>query len=197
LTFRLKETILRHLGMTSTLRRFPGDMSDPPVMKAENMPDLREIMRMLPHRYPFVLIDRIVDLVPGESIVTLKNVTEDEPFHRGHFPGVPTMPSGLMIEGMAQSGGVLAFTSLPEDMHGVPVFFMAMDNVRVMRLPFPGDQIIYTVRFLKKSSWAVKLAAVATVEGTRVCEAEIMATFGRDKGVRKNSPEAVVKREVC
>jgi 3-hydroxyacyl-[acyl-carrier-protein] dehydratase len=167
------------------------------VMKAEQMPDIQEIMRMLPHRYPFVLIDRIVDLIPGESIVTLKNVTADEPFHRGHFPDTPTMPSGLMIEGMAQSGGMLAFSSLPEGMHGVPVFFMAMDNVRVLRLPLPGDQIIYTVRFLKKSSWAVKLAAIATVEGTRVCEAEIMATFGRDKGVRMNSSGAGVKREVC
>jgi 3-hydroxyacyl-[acyl-carrier-protein] dehydratase len=169
----------------------PGDMSDPPIMKAEKVPDIQEIMRMLPHRYPFVLIDRIVNLVPGESIVTLKNVTVDEPFLRGHFPDIPTMPSELMIEGMAQSGGMLAFSSLPEEMHGIPVFFMALDNVRVMRLPFPGDQIIFSVRFLKKSSWAVKLAATATRDGSRVCEAEIMATFGRKKGLRINSSDQV------
>jgi 3-hydroxyacyl-[acyl-carrier-protein] dehydratase len=163
----------------------PGEMTDPPTMKAESVPDIQEIMRMLPHRYPFVLIDRIVDLVPGESIVALKNVTADEPFLRGHFPDIPTMPSELMIEGMAQSGGILAFSSLPEEMHGIPVFFMAIDNVHVMRLPFPGDQLIFTVTFLKKSSWAVKLAAIATIDGSKVCEAEIMATFGRKKGARE------------
>jgi 3-hydroxyacyl-[acyl-carrier-protein] dehydratase len=166
-------------------------MTDPPIMKAERVPDIQEIMRMLPHRYPFLLIDRIVDLVPGESIVTLKNVTAGEPFLRGHNPGIPTMPSELMIEGMAQSGGILAFSSLPGEMHGVPVFFMAMDNVQVMRLPFPGDQLIFTVRFLKKSSWAVKLAGVATIDGNKVCEAEITATFGRKKGVRMGSSDQV------
>jgi 3-hydroxyacyl-[acyl-carrier-protein] dehydratase len=172
-----------------------GNMTDPPMMKAERVPDIQEIMRMLPHRYPFVLIDRIVDLVPGESIVTLKNVTADEPFLRGYFPNIPTMPSQLMIEGMAQSGGILAFSSLPREMHGIPVFFIAMDNVRVMRLPSPGDQLIFTVRFLKKSSWAVKLAATATVDGIRVCEAEIMATFARNKKVKIN-PSDQVSREV-
>jgi beta-hydroxyacyl-ACP dehydratase FabZ len=162
-------------------------------MKAEKVPDIQGIMRMLPHRYPFVLIDRIVALVPGESIVTVKNVTADEPFLQGHFPDIPVMPSELMIEGMAQSGGILAFSSLPEEMHGIPVFFMAMDNVQVMRLPSPGDQLIFTVRFLKKSSWAVKLAATATIDGSKVCEAEIMATFGRNRGLRINPSEAGVK----
>jgi 3-hydroxyacyl-[acyl-carrier-protein] dehydratase len=170
-------------------------MTDPPIMKAERVPDIQEIMRMLPHRYPFALIDRIVDLVPGESIVTLKNITAGEPFLHGHFPGIPTMPSQLMIEGMAQSGGILAFSSLPEEMHGIPVFFMAMDNVQVMRLPLPGDQLIFTVRFLKKSSWAVKFAAVAMIEGSKVCEAEITATFGRKKGARMDS-SGQVQREV-
>jgi 3-hydroxyacyl-[acyl-carrier-protein] dehydratase len=162
-------------------------------MKSEKLPDIREIMRMLPHRYPFVLIDQVVDLVPGESIVTLKNVTVDEPFLCGHFPDIPTMPCELMVEGMAQSGGVLAYSSLAEGMHGVPVFFMAMDKVQVMRLPSPGDQLIFRVRFLKKSSWAVKLAAVATIEGSRACEAEIMATFGRNRGQGADPSEARAK----
>jgi len=152
-------------------------------MKAEKIPDIRDILKMLPHRHPFVLVDRIVELAPGESIVTLKNVTADDSFMQGHFPGNPTMPPELLIEGMAQSGGILALSSLPQDMQGIPVFFMAMDKVQVTKLPAPGDQLIFTVRFLKKSSWAVKLAALATVDGNKVCEAEIMATFGRKKGV--------------
>ena len=144
--------------------------------------DIHEILKMLPHRYPFVLIDRVLELDPGEKVVALKNVTFNEPFFRGHFPENPVMPGVLIVEGMAQAGGILAFTSLPEEMHGTPVYFMGMDKVRFRRPVFPGDQLLFHVRFLKKSSWAVKFAGVATVDEEKVSEAEFTATFAKGAG---------------
>ncbi len=140
------------------------------------------ILKILPHRFPFVFIDRILELLPGERIVALKNISTDEGFMRGHFPPNPTVPPELLIEGMAQAGGVLAFASLSDEMHGTPVFFMAIDHVQTRKFPVPGDQVVFSVTFLKKSSWAVKFAAAATINGSAVCEAELTATFGRKTG---------------
>src|SRR4030042_1684213 len=131
------------------------------------------ILKMLPHRYPFVFIDCVLELLPGERIIALKNISTDEGFLGGHSPLDGSIPPGLLVEGMAQAGGVLAFTSLSEEMHGTPVFFMAIDHVQVKRFPVPGDQVIFSVTFLKKSSWAVKFAASATIHGSQVCEAEL------------------------
>jgi 3-hydroxymyristoyl/3-hydroxydecanoyl-(acyl carrier protein) dehydratase len=117
--------------------------------------------------------------LPGERIIALKNITTGEEALGGHSPWNGSMPLELLIEGMAQAGGVLAFGSLPEEMHGTPVFFMAIDHVQVKRFPVPGDQVVFSVTFLKKSSWAVKFAASATINGNSVCEAELTATFGR------------------
>jgi len=141
--------------------------------------DINEIMKMLPHRYPFVLIDRVLDIVPGEKVTALKSVTANEPFFQGHFPENPVMPGVLIIEGMAQAGGILAFASLPQDMHGMLVYFMAIDKVKFRRPVVPGDQLVFDVTFLKKSSWAVKLACQATVDERKVSEAELTATFGK------------------
>lgn len=141
--------------------------------------DIHEIMAILPHRYPFVLIDRVLELTPGERIVALKNLTINEPFFQGHFPGRPIMPGVLIVEAMAQSGGVLAFSSLPEEMHGKPMFFMAMDKVRFRKPVLPGDPLVLNVEFMKKSSWAVKFSGVATVAGTKVSEAQLTATYDR------------------
>ena len=141
----------------------------------------RRLMETLPHRFPFVFIDRVLELMPGERLIALKNITADENVLRGHSPWSGCMSPELLIEGMAQAGGVLAFASLPEEMHGTPVFFMAIDRVQVKRLPVPGDRVVFSVAFLKKSSWAVKFAASATVNGETVCEAELTATFGRKK----------------
>ncbi len=142
------------------------------------------ILKMLPHRYPFVFIDRVLELLPGERIIALKNISIDEGFLGGHSPLNGSIPPGLLIEGMAQAGGLLAFASLSEETHGTPVFFMAIDHVQVKRLPVPGDQVTFSVTFLKKSSWAVKFAASGTVDGSAVCEAELTATFGRRSGNR-------------
>jgi beta-hydroxyacyl-ACP dehydratase FabZ len=146
--------------------------------------DIHEILKRLPHRYPFVLIDRVLDIVPGERIVALKDVTSNEPFFQGHFPDKPIMPGMLIVEAMAQAGGVLAYASLPEDARGTPVYFMRMDNVKFRKPVLPGHQLTIDVKFLKKSSWAVKFYGVVGLEEMNVAEAELTATLGdRSKAI--------------
>lgn len=140
--------------------------------------DIQTIMKFLPHRYPFILIDRVLDLMPGERIVALKNVTINEPFFQGHFPAFAVMPGVLIIEAMAQAGGVLFFDSLPEEQRGALVYFMGMDKVKFRKPVVPGDQIIFEVKLLKQRLKAIKLAGTAKVDGNMVAEAELMATFG-------------------
>lgn len=140
---------------------------------------IQKIMQYLPHRYPFLLVDRILELVPGERVVGLKNVTINEPFFQGHFPGSPIMPGVLIIEAMAQAGGVLAYESLPVEMHGSPVYFMAIDKVKFRRPVLPGDQLVSEVHFVRRRSKAIKLAGIARVGDTKVAEAEFMATIGK------------------
>ena len=144
----------------------------------ETIYDIQAIATFLPHRYPFLLIDRVVNLTAGEEIVALKNVTMNEPFFQGHFPAAPIMPGVLIVEAMAQAGGVLVLDSLPQEQHGRPVYFMGMDKVRFRKPVVPGDQIIFEVKLLKLRSKAAKLAGKATVDGNLVAEAELMASFG-------------------
>ena len=140
--------------------------------------DITEIMKLLPHRYPFILVDRVVELVEGDRIIALKNVTINEPFFVGHFPGAPIMPGVLIIEAMAQAGGILFAVSQPEEKRGGPVYFMGMDKVKFRKPVVPGDQLIFEVKILNMRSKAVKMSGIATVEGKCVAEAEFMATFG-------------------
>jgi len=140
--------------------------------------NITEIMKLLPHRYPFILVDRVVELVEGDKIIALKNVTINEPFFAGHFPGAPIMPGVLIIEAMAQSGGILFAVSQPEEKRGGPVYFMGMDKVKFRKPVVPGDQLIFEVKILNMRSKAVKMSGIATVEGKCVAEAEFMATFG-------------------
>ncbi|MBW2027805.1 MAG: 3-hydroxyacyl-ACP dehydratase FabZ [Deltaproteobacteria bacterium] len=140
--------------------------------------NVQDIMKYLPHRYPFLLVDRILELVPGERVVGLKNVTINEPFFQGHFPGSPIMPGVLILEAMAQTGGVLAYESLPSELHGAPVYFMAIDRVKFRRPVLPGDQLVFEVRFVRQRSKVIKLAGTSTVAEKRVAEAEFMATIG-------------------
>lgn len=140
--------------------------------------DITEIMKLLPHRYPFILVDRVVELVEGEKIIALKNVTINEPFFPGHFPGAPIMPGVLIIEAMAQAGGILFAVSQPEEKRGGPVYFMGMDKVKFRKPVVPGDQLLFEVKILNMRSKAVKMSGIATVEGKCVAEAEFMATFG-------------------
>ena len=136
------------------------------------MMNINEIMKFLPHRYPFLLVDRITDLKPGVSATGLKNVTMNEPFFQGHFPGQPIMPGVLIIEAMAQVAGVMAFSS---GMEGKSVYFMSIDNVKFRRPIVPGDQVIMDIKVLKQRGNVWKFSGSATVEGKIVSEAEFTA----------------------
>jgi 3-hydroxyacyl-[acyl-carrier-protein] dehydratase len=144
--------------------------------------DILGIMRRLPHRYPFLLIDRILRIGP-EDIVALKNVTMNEPFFQGHFPTLPVMPGVLIMEALAQTGGVLASEIRGADKQGEIIFFMGMDQVRFRKPVVPGDQLILEARVLKMRAKVAKMAGRALVDGQLVAEAELMASFG--EGVDK------------
>ena len=140
--------------------------------------DILEILRLLPHRYPFVMIDKVMSVVPDKTVEALKNVTMNEPFFQGHFPTKPVMPGVLMLEGMAQAGGVLAYCSEPENVGVKLLYFAGLDKVRFRKPVGPGDQLIYKVEVLKKKRGIWKLAGKAFVDDTLVAEAELMAAFG-------------------
>ncbi|MGD8367230.1 MAG: 3-hydroxyacyl-ACP dehydratase FabZ [Desulfobacterales bacterium] len=144
----------------------------------ETIFDIEKIMSLLPHRYPFLLVDRVLELEPGKRLKALKNVTINEPFFVGHFPSAPIMPGVLIVEAMAQAGGVLVFASAPPEVAGRPIYFMAIDKVRFRRPVVPGDQLIFSVEIIKQRSKAVKLAGSASVDGQLVAEAEMMASMG-------------------
>jgi 3-hydroxyacyl-[acyl-carrier-protein] dehydratase len=140
--------------------------------------DILAIMQRLPHRYPFLLIDRVLRIVPGEEIVALKNVTLNEPFFQGHFPARPVMPGVLIIEALAQAGGVLAAEARGAEKQGGIIYFMGMDNVRFRRPVVPGDQLILEARVLKMRSKVAKMSGRALVGDQLAAEAELMASFG-------------------
>ena len=144
----------------------------------EKVADIQAIMDYLPHRYPFLLVDRVLEIVPGEKIVALKNVTINEPFFQGHFPGTPIMPGVLIIEAMAQAGGVLFSSEQLKEKHGSLFYFMGMDKVKFRKPVVPGDQIIFEVKIIRQRPKVVKMAGIATVDQKIVAEAELMATTG-------------------
>jgi len=143
--------------------------------------DIQKIMEYLPHRYPFLLVDRVIELVPGDRITALKNVTINEPFFTGHFPGRPVMPGVLIIEAMAQAGGLLAIESNPADKRGQLIYFMGMDKVRFRKPVVPGDQLIFEAKILKMRSKVAKMSGTASVDNQIAAEAELMASFGDSK----------------
>jgi len=136
------------------------------------MMTVNEIMKLLPHRYPFLLVDKIVDLKPGESALGVKNVTINEPFFQGHFPGQPIMPGVLVIEAMAQVAGVMAFRSGVE---GKSVYFMSIDNAKFRRPIVPGDQVMMEIKVLKQRGNVWRFSGTATVDGKLVAETEFTA----------------------
>jgi beta-hydroxyacyl-ACP dehydratase FabZ len=135
-------------------------------------------MTFLPHRYPFILVDRIVEMIPYERIVGLKNVTMNEPFFQGHFPGAPVMPGVLIVEAMAQAGGILAYASRGEDKEKELVYFMGIDKARFRKPVIPGDQLILEMVSTKTRGNVFKMSGKASVDGAIVAEAEIMAMTG-------------------
>jgi beta-hydroxyacyl-ACP dehydratase FabZ len=140
--------------------------------------DIQGILAIIPQRYPFILIDRIVEVVPNERLVALKNVSINEPYFSGHFPGVPIMPGVLILEAMGQAGGVLVSVSAANIKVDAILYFSAMDKVRFRKPVVPGDQLILEIKVLKQRLKAFKMAATASVDGKLVAEAELMATLG-------------------
>ncbi|WP_083789360.1 3-hydroxyacyl-ACP dehydratase FabZ [Marinomonas sp. MED121] len=139
------------------------------------MMDVNEIRRYLPHRYPFLLVDRVVDLKLNESIVAYKNVTVNEPFFNGHFPDHPVMPGVLIIEAMAQAAGVLGFKTMdktPED--GSIYYFVGADNTRFKRPVVPGDRLQLEAEIITERRGIWKFACKATVDGELACSATIL-----------------------
>lgn len=140
-----------------------------------------DIIKILPHRYPFLLVDRIIELELNRKVVGIKNVTANEPFFQGHFPDNPIMPGVLIIEAMAQVGGVLARLSIPgimEKKQSGSIFFVSMDGVKFRRPVIPGDQIRFELVPLRTGSRIWKMSGKASVEGNLVVEAILVATIG-------------------
>jgi 3-hydroxyacyl-[acyl-carrier-protein] dehydratase len=146
-------------------------MSQPPL-------NVGEICRILPHRYPFLLVDRILTMELGKRIVGVKNITINEPFFQGHFPGRPIMPGVLIIEAMAQVGGILALLSTPENLGNPSIYLLGVDKVRFRKPVVPGDQLILELETLRSGKKFWKMQGKALVNETLVTEAELMASVG-------------------
>ena len=140
--------------------------------------DIHEVKNYLPHRYPFLLVDRVVELVPGESLLAFKNVTVNEPFFQGHFPHRPVMPGVLILEAMAQACAILASSSLGEGASETRVYyFTGIDKARFKRPVEPGDRIDINVKILRRIKNMWKCEAKAEVEKNLCCAAELMFTY--------------------
>ncbi len=137
--------------------------------------DIYEILQHLPHRYPFLLIDRVTECIPGETLIGYKNVSYNEPYFTGHFPQRPVMPGVLILEALAQATGILAFRTLgrvPDE--NSLYYFVGVDKARFKRPVEPGDQLQLSVKFIKEKRGIWKFEGVATVEGDVVCSADLM-----------------------
>jgi 3-hydroxyacyl-[acyl-carrier-protein] dehydratase len=143
------------------------------------MIEIDEILTLIPHRYPFLLVDRIIEFEPERSIVGIKNVTFNEPFFPGHFPGKPIMPGVRIVEALAQTGGILAFKSVPQ-LKG-DVRFVGIDNARFRRPVTPGDQLKLCLQVVKHRREVWVFDAQAYVDEKKVAEAQLMATLQENK----------------
>lgn len=141
--------------------------------------DIRQIMALIPHRYPFLLIDRVTDCVPGDRVSALKNVTFNEPFFQGHFPGRPVMPGVLIIEALAQATGILAFATTGDGPgEGRLYYFVGIDKARFRKPVEPGDQLRLEVRLLRRIRSVWRFEAEAFVDDVKVASAELMCAPG-------------------
>ncbi len=140
------------------------------------MVSITEILDILPHRYPFLLVDRILEVVEKVRAVGIKNVTINEPFFQGHFPGHPVMPAVLIVEGMAQVGAVMLLSSIP-DRRNKLIYFTGIDGARFRRPVVPGDQIRYELEVVRLKSRTCRMRGRALVEGQLAAEAEILSAL--------------------
>jgi 3-hydroxyacyl-[acyl-carrier-protein] dehydratase len=157
--------------------------------RSMNILDINEIQRILPHRYPFLLVDRIVEL-EDERVVGIKSVTINEPFFRGHFPEFPVMPGVLIVEAMAQTAGVLVLANIP-DRDNKLVLLVAIENARFRKPVVPGDTLRIEMSIVKRRSNVAKMAGRAMVDGVVVAEAEVMCKL-EDKAAELTPAPAVV-----
>jgi len=141
--------------------------------------DILEIMKILPHRYPFLMVDRITELT-ADKVVGVKNVSINEPFFQGHFPGNPVMPGVMIVEALAQVGGILAFALLSEPKNN-SVYLMGLDKVRFRKPVRPGDQLLLKLEVMKQRGPIFKMKGEAFVDDQLVAEAELMATIDSGK----------------
>ncbi len=137
--------------------------------------DIQRIMAMIPHRYPFLLVDRVIDVVPGESAVGIKNVSANEPHFQGHFPGRPVMPGVLIVEAMAQTAAVMVVAILGKETEGKLVYFMSIDNARFRKPVVPGDQLRLYCRKVRQRGNVWKFTCEARVDDTIVADATYTA----------------------
>jgi 3-hydroxyacyl-[acyl-carrier-protein] dehydratase len=154
------------------------------VDKVLGTADINRVMKLLPHRYPFLLVDRIYDMDADESCVGVKNVTINEPFFQGHFPQFPVMPGVLIIEGLAQTAGALCIAHADQDYRVDLVYFMGIDNAKFRKPVLPGDQLHYHVKKLRSRGRVWRFKCEAKVEGKVVAEAEISAMLANAADAR-------------
>lgn len=139
--------------------------------------DIARIMSLLPHRYPFLLVDRVVECVPGHHIIAWKNVSINEPFFQGHFPGAPVMPGVLILEALAQTGGLLALSDQGQDFSDKLFLFTGLDGVKFRRQVVPGDRLELHCFDMRRKLQFCKMEARAFVDGKLACEAKISAAI--------------------
>lgn len=140
------------------------------------MMDLQEIQKLLPHRYPFLLVDRVTEIVAGQKITAYKNVSINEPFFGGHFPGHPVMPGVLIVEALAQTAALLAYKSAGMNPEEKVTYLMGVDGARFRKPVVPGDRLQLDVEIVKQKGPVWKTRGVASVDGQKVAEAEFLAT---------------------
>ncbi len=173
-------TLVRELvALAAKAERVKEERVKEERVKEERVIEIDEIMKVLPHRYPFLLVDRIISIEDSRRIVGIKNVTVNEPFFQGHFPGHPIMPGVLIVEAMAQVGGMLLMGTV-DDPGSKVVYFMSLDNVKFRKPVKPGDQLRFELEMQQVRGKVCRMAGVAKVDGTVVCEAE-MAAMVRDR----------------
>jgi UDP-3-O-[3-hydroxymyristoyl] N-acetylglucosamine deacetylase/3-hydroxyacyl-[acyl-carrier-protein] dehydratase len=165
--------------LVRALKEAAKEMRDLTTSESSGIMDVEDIMKVLPHRYPFLLVDRILELEAGKRVVGVKNVTINEPFFAGHFPGHPIMPGVLIIEAMAQVGGMLLLGAIPDPQSKV-VYFTSLNNVKWRRPVKPGDQLRFELDVLQVRGMMCKMHGVAKVDGEIVAEAE-MGAMVRDR----------------
>jgi UDP-3-O-[3-hydroxymyristoyl] N-acetylglucosamine deacetylase/3-hydroxyacyl-[acyl-carrier-protein] dehydratase len=174
---RISATKPSHRGTVTLVREMLAHAVR--LTSEERVLEIEDIMKILPHRYPFLLVDRIIEIEEKKRIVGIKNVTMNEPFFQGHFPGHPIMPGVLIVEAMAQVGGVLLLGTV-DDPDTKVVYFMSLDNIKFRKPVRPGDQLRFEIELVQLRARVCRIAGVAKVDGVVVCEAE-MAAMVRDR----------------